>query len=64
MLSDLHSLHHIVHYIGIHVLVIDEICEAENDTTWNIDWPATLVGSNASQKCPGLSESIGKCIRQ
>ena len=39
---------------------IVEVCEAENDTVWNIAWPDTPVGSSALQKCPGLSESIGE----
>jgi len=56
VLSDLPTLCHTGNYIGIHILVA---CEAENDTTWNIEWPATPVGENASQKWPGLSESIG-----
>ena len=62
MFSDLHILCHTVHYVVIHFLVADEIivCEAENDTIWNIEWPATNVGVIASQKCPGLSESIGE----
>ena len=41
---------------------IGEICKAENDTVWNIAWPNTTVGSIATQKCPGFSESIGMDI--
>ena len=34
-------------------------CPMEQDSTWNITWPATSVGDTAIQKCPGGSEAEG-----
>ena len=34
-------------------------CPFEQDTTWNITWPATNINEVATQKCPGGSEAEG-----
>ena len=35
-------------------------CNKEIDDKWKIPWPTTNINSNATQKCPGGSESLGK----
>jgi len=34
-------------------------CRAEQDDTWSINWPITVAGETATQKCPGGSEVAG-----
>lgn len=37
-------------------------CKPENDTEWEIFWPATNKGDTAIQSCPGGAESVGMYI--
>jgi len=37
-------------------------CRMEQDSTWNITWPATNVSDTAIQKCPGGGEAAGSLI--
>ncbi|XP_065910088.1 uncharacterized protein [Dysidea avara] len=39
-------------------------CNMEQDTIWNITWPATSVGNTAIQKCPGGGEVEGLAARK
>jgi len=34
----------------------------EQDSTWNITWPATNVSDTAIQKCPGGGEAAGTLL--
>lgn len=39
-------------------------CSSEQDEIWNITWPTTMAGENATVKCPGGNETIGHATRE